>query len=156
MMSVEIEGLEKVERTLQGLMAALSPAARRKLGLRIGQAARRANTIRIGRNVAPDGTPFERRKPQPGRLRRKRGKMFRKLRTIRHLRLARTPDEITLSFEGADAKIARVHHFGLRDRVSEKNKTMVKYPARPLLGLSREDLQAIEAVVLAHLADGMR
>jgi phage virion morphogenesis protein len=150
-MDTEIAGLERLERTLADLSAAMSAAGLRKLGLRIGQAARRANTARIGRNVAPDGSPFA---PRKGKL---RARMFRKLRTVRHLRLTRRADGIALSFSGRDARIARVHHFGLRDKPWPKSSgKTVKYAARPLLGLSRADLEAIEDVLLAELAAAWR
>jgi phage virion morphogenesis protein len=152
-MSETIEGMERLDHTLDGLAAALSPAGRRKLGLKIGQQIRRANVARIGKNVAPDGTPFTPRLRQKSKKKLK-NRMFTKLKATQHMRLTRTPDEITLSFKGRSGRIAEVHHFGLRDRV---NKTTThKYAARPLLGFSQSDLDAIEDLLLAHVAEGIR
>jgi phage virion morphogenesis protein len=46
--------------------------------------------------------------------------------------------------------MARVHHYGLRDRPSRKGKE-VQYESRPLLGISEQDLKMIEEVMISRL-----
>ncbi|MDR1229700.1 MAG: phage virion morphogenesis protein [Azoarcus sp.] len=154
-MSADIEGLTEVDMALDGLAAALSPAGRRKLGLKLGQLLRRENQCRIAANVAPDGTAFAPRLRQKGKKAR-RGKMFRKLRQSRNMQITRSPDEVKLAFRSHTNRLAVVHHFGLRDKVTPKAKKQTKYAARPLLGFSRADLDAIEMLLLTHVETGLR
>jgi phage virion morphogenesis protein len=49
------------------------------------------------------------------------------------------------------ANIARVHQYGLRDRV-ERDGPTVKYDARELLGFTPDELDMIESEVLNHLS----
>jgi phage gpG-like protein len=53
------------------------------------------------------------------------------------------------------ARIARVHQFGLRDKVNSSG-AMATYPRRELLGLSKADRMAIARQVIDSLgcADG--
>ncbi|MDR2924999.1 MAG: phage virion morphogenesis protein [Azoarcus sp.] len=60
-----------------------------------------------------------------------------------------------LEFGGKAGRIAAVHHFGLRDNVVPGSKE-VTYAARPLLGFSRDDLEALENLLLDHVAAGLR
>ncbi|TAL53826.1 phage virion morphogenesis protein [Pandoraea sp.] len=134
------------------LLAQLSPAARRHLARQIATDLRRRQQQRIAAQTNPDGTPYEPRKPQfRGKAGRIRRKMFPKLRLARHLKTSATPDHAMLYFTGQVQHVARVHHYGLRDRVQRRGP-VVKYPARGLLGLSDEDCRSIEALVLNHLA----
>ncbi len=154
-MSDGIEGLKEVNMALNGLMAALSPAGRRKIGLKLGQLLRKENQRRIAANVAPDGSAFEPRKPQSGK-KNLRTKMFGKLRQSSHIRIKAGSDEVRIEFKSRAGQIAAVHHFGLRDKISDKVKKTVRYPARPLLGFSKDDLEAMEALILDHVAAGLR
>ncbi len=117
----------------QQTIAALSPARRRQLIRKLLVIMRQRNIERIRRNVDPDGQPWEARKR---RRRRGSNKMMQGLAKARKMRLIANADAGTLGF--GDNLIARVHHYGLRDKVS-KNGPTVKYPARPLLGISDED-----------------
>jgi phage virion morphogenesis protein len=73
---------------LNGLIAALSPAARRKLAGEIAKELRKSQQQRIKLQKAPDGSPYQARKRQP--LRAKTGRikraMFQKLRTSRYMK----------------------------------------------------------------------
>ena len=73
---------------LNGLIAALSPAARRKLAGEIAKELRKSQQQRIKQQKAPDGSPYQARKRQP--LRAKSGRikraMFQKLRTSRYMK----------------------------------------------------------------------
>lgn len=66
---------------LNGLIAALSPAGRRKLAGEIAKQLRTTQQQRIKEQKAPDGSPYQARKRQP--LRAKKGRikraMFQKL-----------------------------------------------------------------------------
>nr|DAV90956.1 MAG TPA: virion morphogenesis protein [Caudoviricetes sp.] len=92
--------------------------------------------IRLQRN--PDGTAFEPRRvtarSKKGRIKRQ---MFAKLRTTKYLKTAATADSASVQFDGKVQRIARVHHYGLRDRV-RRNGPEARYPARRLLGVNDE------------------
>lgn len=80
----------------------------------------------------------------------KREQMFRRLRTARFLKANATPDGAEVGFSGAAARIARVHQYGLRDRVNDSG-AMATYPRRELLGLSKADRMAIARQVIDSL-----
>lgn len=63
--------------------------------------------------------------------------MFAKLRTTKYLKTAASADSASVQFEGKVQRIARVHHYGLRDRVSHKGPE-VRYAERRLLGVNNE------------------
>ncbi|CAM3293406.1 phage virion morphogenesis protein [Xenorhabdus nematophila] len=77
-------------------------------------------------------------------------RMFKKLATARYLRLSATDREAVIFFAPKAAAVARVHQFGLKERMHGKN-IEVHYPARRLLGLTTQDIQHIEEQILAHL-----
>lgn len=78
-----------------------------------------------------------------GRIKRQ---MFAKLRTTKYLKTAATEDSASVQFDGKVQRIARVHHYGLRDRV-RRNGPEARYPARRLLGVNDE----VETVTLNTL-----
>lgn len=94
------------------------------------------NNIRLQRN--PDGSGYEPRKvtarTKKGRIKRQ---MFAKLRTAKYLKTAASADSASVQFAGKAQRIARVHHYGLRDRVSRKGLE-VRYSQRRLLGVNDE------------------
>lgn len=55
--------------------------------------------------------------------------MFAKLRTTKYLKTAASADSASVQFEGKVQRIARVHHYGLRDRVSRKGPRSVTQSA---------------------------
>ena len=63
--------------------------------------------------------------------------MFAKLRTAKYLKTAASADSASVQFAGKAQRIARVHHYGLRDRVSRKGLE-VRYSQRRLLGVNDE------------------
>ncbi|EHD23641.1 MULTISPECIES: phage virion morphogenesis protein [Brenneria] len=71
----------------------------------------------------------------------KKQDMFRRLRTSRWLRARSDTSGATIGFFGIAAYIARVHQFGLRDRVG--GTASVNYPRRVLLGLNEADRRII-------------
>ncbi|HDI5643043.1 TPA: phage virion morphogenesis protein, partial [Salmonella enterica] len=82
-----------------------------------------------------------------GRIKRQ---MFAKLRTTKYLRTAASADSASVQFEGKVQRIARVHHYGLRDRVSPKGG-VIKYPSRKLLGLNEHTENEVRDLLLKYL-----
>lgn len=142
------------EDRLNGLIAALSPAARRKLAGEIAKQLRAAQQQRIKQQKAPDGSPYKTRKRQP--LRAKTGRikraMFQKLRTSRYMKASGRENSAVVGFTGKVQRIARVHQYGLRDRPRAYAED-VKYPQRQLLGLSDINIKEIELLVVKHISN---
>lgn len=133
-----MDDLQRVDDWLAALLANLEPAARNRMMRQLAQELRRSQqqNIRLQRN--PDGTTFEARRvtarSKKGRIKRQ---MFAKLRTTKYLKTAATADSASVQFDGKVQRIARVHHYGLRDRV-RRNGPEARYPARHLLGVNDE------------------
>lgn len=133
-----MDNLHKVDEWLAALLANLEPAARQRMMRELAQELRRnqQNNIRLQRN--PDGSGYEPRKvkarTKKGRIKRH---MFSKLHTAKYLKTAACADSASVQFAGEVQRIARVHHYGLRDRVSRKGPE-VRYAVRKLLGVSEE------------------
>ena len=133
-----MDDLQRVDDWLAALLANLEPAARNRMMRQLAQELRRSQqqNIRLQRN--PDGTTFEPRRvtarSKKGRIKRQ---MFAKLRTTKSLKTAATADSASVQFDGKVQRIARVHHYGLRDRV-RRNGPEARYPARRLLGVNDE------------------
>ncbi|WP_211777908.1 phage virion morphogenesis protein [Klebsiella sp. 10] len=128
--------LQEVDTWLDALLAGLEPAARKRMMRELAQQLRRSQqkNIRMQRN--PDGTAYEPRRvtarTKQGRIRRQ---MFAKLRTTKYLKAVASKDAASVEFDNKVQRIARVHHYGLRDRVSKKGPN-VQYDKRRLLGLN--------------------
>ena len=137
---------------LTGLIAALSPAARRKLAGEIAKELRKSQQQRIKLQKSPDGSPYQARKRQP--LRAKTGRikraMFQKLRTNRYMKASGRENSAVVEFTGKVQRIARVHQYGLKDRPNELAQD-VQYPERQLLGIGQNDKQLIEEVIIKYL-----
>ncbi|MEG6141691.1 phage virion morphogenesis protein [Enterobacter kobei] len=133
-----MDDLQRVDDWLAALLANLEPAARNRMMRQLAQELRRSQqqNIRLQRN--PDGTTFEPRRvtarSKKGRIKRQ---MFAKLRTTKYLKTAATADSASVQFDGKVQRIARVHHYGLRDRV-RRNGPEARYPVRRLLGVNDE------------------
>lgn len=133
-----MDNLHKVDDWLAALLANLEPAARKRMMHELAQELRRnqQNNIRLQRN--PDGTAYEPRRvtarTKKGRIKRQ---MFTKLRTAKYLKTAASADSASVQFAGQVQRIARVHHYGLRDRVSRKGPE-IRYSQRRLLGVNDE------------------
>lgn len=137
-----MDNLHKVDEWLAALLANLEPAARQRMMRELAQELRRnqQQNIRLQRN--PDGSGYEPRKvtarTKKGRIKRQ---MFSKLRTAKYLKTAASADSASVQFEGMVQRIARVHHYGLRDRINNKG-AMIKYTKRELLGIN-SDVKAL-------------
>ena len=57
----------------------------------------------------------------------------------------------SVGYEGSSARIASVHQFGAVDAVADGGP-MVRYPERPLLGVSTADRAWVQARLLDHLS----
>lgn len=130
--------LQEVDAWSDALLAGLEPAARKRMMRELAQQLRRSQqkNIRMQRN--PDGTAYEPRRvtarTKTGRIRRQ---MFSKLRTAKYLKAVASPDSASVEFDSRVQRIARVHHYGLRERVSRKGPE-VRYAERRLLGLNTD------------------
>lgn len=146
-----MDNLHKVDEWLTALLANLEPAARQRMMRELAQQLRRnqQNNIRLQRN--PDGTGYEPRKvtarTKKGRIKRQ---MFLKLRTAKYLKTAASADSASVQFEGKVQRIARVHHYGLRDRVS-RNGPEIYYAERRLLGINDVTKLSIRDTLLRWL-----
>ena len=88
-----------------------------------------------------------------GGVKRKAAAMFSKLRTASHLKAGATPDEAYVQFTARASRLARIHHFGLKDRVVPDGPE-TQYPQRELLGFSQADDEAILALIAEDLGLG--
>lgn len=146
-----MDDLQRVDDWLAALLANLEPAARNRMMRQLAQELRRSQqqNIRLQRN--PDGTAFEPRRvtarSKKGRIKRQ---MFAKLRTTKYLKAAATADSASVQFEGKVQRIARVHHYGLRDRV-RRNGPEARYPVRRLLGVNDQSQLITHEAILRWL-----
>ncbi|HFU6555087.1 TPA: phage virion morphogenesis protein [Klebsiella variicola] len=146
--------LQEVDAWLDALLAGLEPAARKRMMRELAQQLRRSQqkNIRMQRN--PDGTAYEPRRvtarTKQGRIRRQ---MFAKLRTTKYLKAFASQDAASVEFESRVQRIARVHHYGLRDRVSRKGAE-VKFSERRLLGVNNEVEELTRDILLRWIIGG--
>jgi len=145
--------LHEVEAWLNALLAQLEPAARKKMLREVARDVRRIQQANITAQRAPDGTAWEPRRvtarTKPGRIRRK---MFAKLKTTKYLKAQASADQAEIAFAPAVKKLARVHHYGLRDRVNSRG-TVVKYAERPLIGISDKVSKLVQHILLRWLIE---
>lgn len=144
--------LTALQERLAGLIASLSPAARRQMAADIAKKLHISQQQRIKRQQAPDGTPYAARKRQPVRSKKGRIKreMFAKLRTNRFMKATGNDSAAMVEFTGKVQRMVRVHQYGLKDRPN-RNSRDVQYEARQLFGFTRDDEQMIEDVIIRHL-----
>ncbi|MCC5070812.1 phage virion morphogenesis protein [Xanthomonas campestris] len=147
-----MDELTALENWAAPLLARLQPGERRKLARKIGMELRRSQSQRIGRQQAPDGTPYAPRKEQlrdkAGRVKRK--KMFAKLRQAKYFKVSASPTQVSVGFVGRVSRVARVHQEGLSESV-RPGGPRARYERRVLLGLTEQDRQLIHNQLLNHL-----
>ncbi|MEP8463978.1 phage virion morphogenesis protein [Enterobacter hormaechei] len=147
-----MDNLHKVDEWLAALLANLEPAARQRMMRELAQELRlnQQHNIRLQRN--PDGSGYEPRKvtarTKKGRIKRQ---MFSKLRTAKYLKTAASADSASVQFAGQVQRIARVHHYGLRDRAI-KNGLLIQYSKRRLLGINSALRTEIRHLLIQYLA----
>ncbi|MGX9826761.1 phage virion morphogenesis protein [Enterobacter roggenkampii] len=134
---------------LNGLIAAQSPTARRRLAGEIAKELRKSQQQRIKLQKAPDGSPYQARKRQS--LRAKTGRikraMFHKLRTSRYMKATGRENSAVVEFTGKVQRIAQVHQYGLKDRPNPHSRD-VQYAARQLLGFNQKDKEIVESFIM--------
>lgn len=141
------------EDKLAGLIASLSPAARRRMAAEIAKQLRVSQQQHIKRQQAPDGTPYAARKRQPvkGKKGRVKRAMFTKLRTNRYMKAKGTNEAAVVEFTGRVQRMARVHQEGLEEKPNRFSKG-VQYEVRPLLGLSTNEKDIVEKMLTSFLS----
>lgn len=144
--------VQRYEDQLAGLLTQIDGKARRQLAREIAKQLRQSQQRRITAQLNPDGSAFEKRKPQ---IRERKGKlrrtMFAKLRTTKYLKTEATANAAVTGFVSEVERIARVHQYGLRDR-AQRDGPEIQYPMRELLGFSDFDIDKISDMLLIHLA----
>jgi len=143
--------LDQLETWAGALLAKLSPAEVRKFARTIAQDLRRSQRRRILAQRNPDGSAFAPRKLRTGGTKRLRaGKMFNKISQAKYLKAKSEGDSAVVEFTGPAERIARIHQFGLRDRVAPRGPE-VRYPSRQLLGFTAAELERVRDLILQHL-----
>lgn len=77
--------------------------------------------------------------------------MFQKLRTSRYMKASGRENSAVVEFTSKVQRIARVHQYGLKDK-PVRNSAAVDYPERQLLGISEDDRQRVEQIIIDTLA----
>ena len=149
------QGLEAIGPYFEDMLADISPARRKAVARKIGQALRRSNTRRIAANVEPDGGAMEKRKPRRERVRdRAKAKMFRKLRYARNFKIKPASDGVEIAPIGRVAGVAAIHHFGLTGyvgRTPDGKAIRTRYAERQLLGFADTDIDELTDTLLEWL-----
>lgn len=147
-----MDNLHEVDAWLDALLAKLEPAERKRMLREVARDMRRIQQANMTAQRAPDGSAWEPRRvsarTKPGRIKRK---MFVKLKTAKYLKTKATGDSAEVVFIPAVQRLARVHHYGLRDRVSKRGVT-IKYTERPLLGFNPEIRSLIKDVLISWVS----
>lgn len=138
------DSLNHLNDQFDGLIEALSPQARKQLAKQIATTLRKSQAQRIKANKNPDGSAYAERKPQPGHIKRKL--MFQKLVRTKWLKKKASPNAASVEFVPTVSRIVRAHQYGLRGRL--KGYIEVQYPQRELLGFTKEELAAVEELLL--------
>ncbi|MBL0517679.1 phage virion morphogenesis protein [Aeromonas caviae] len=145
------DDLSRLTSWADGLLASMEPAARRQLAGEMARTLRASQAQRIRANRQPDGSPMAPRKPQPklkqgrGRLRRK---MFFKISSPAWLKARASEQQAVVEFVGTANRLATIHQYGLKDRIKGRE---IRYPARELLGITHQEVEKLEELLLAHL-----
>lgn len=150
------DSLDQLAAWAAPLLAQLTPAARRAAMREVAKVLRQRQAERIKAQQNPDGTPYEARRPRhqlkakTGAIRRD---MFARMRRPANLRMSSSSEEAVVFINPRAAATARVHQFGLRDKVDwrQSKSPTVRYAQRELLGLAKSDAEAIAKVVEQHL-----
>ncbi|MGY6039047.1 phage virion morphogenesis protein [Aeromonas sp. AE23HZ002T15] len=143
--------LSRLTRWADGLLTSMEPTARRQLAGEMARTLRVSQAQRIRANLQPNGNPMTPRKPQPklkkdrGRLRRK---MFFKISNTTWLKAHTSEQQAVVEFVGTANRLATIHQYGLKDRIKGRE---IRYPARELLGITNQEIEQLEELLLAHL-----
>ncbi|ELM3616083.1 phage virion morphogenesis protein [Aeromonas sobria] len=142
--------LSRLTSWADGLLASMTPAARRQLMGELARNLRASQSKRIRANIQPDGSSMTLRKPLK-KLAKKRGatrrKMFQHLVSPRWLKATSTEHQAVVEFVGSANRLATIHQYGLKDRIKGRE---ISYPARELLGITNQEVEKLEELLLAH------
>ncbi|WCH24348.1 phage virion morphogenesis protein [Aeromonas salmonicida] len=145
------DDLSRLTRWADGLLASMEPAARRQLAGEMARKLRDSQAGRIRTNIQPDGSPMTPRKPQP-KLKKGRGrlcrKMFFKITSRTWLKASATQSQAVVEFVGSANRLATIHQYGLKDRIKGR---VIRYPARELLGITNQEVELLDELLLTHL-----
>ncbi|MFC0155947.1 phage virion morphogenesis protein [Xanthomonas dyei] len=149
-----MDELTALENWAAPLLARLQPGERRTLARKIGTELRRSQSQRIGKQQAPDGSPYAPRKQQlrdkSGRV--KRAKMFAKLRQAKYFKVSASPNQVSVGFVGRVSRIARVHQEGRTDQIRPSGPKIL-YEKRILVGFAIQDRRATSDAIMHHLSE---
>ena len=144
--------LELLSEHLGVMLIKLSDTERRQLEMDIARKLRVTQKKRITSQKNSDGSAYI---PRKTRLRDKKNKiknkMFNLIKNATYMRIERTAQGVAVGFTNRVAFIARVHQYGLRDKVDKDGPT-VKYASRELLGFTDTEMNMIENEVINYLA----
>ncbi|MFC5705410.1 phage virion morphogenesis protein [Aeromonas eucrenophila] len=147
------DDLSHLTHWADGLLASMEPAARRQLASEMARTLRASQAQRIRANLQPDGHPMAPRKPQlklkkgRGRLRRK---MFFKISNTTWLKARASEQQAVVEFVGTANRLATIHQYGLKDRIKGRE---IRYPARDMLGITNQEIEQLEALLLIHFTN---
>lgn len=150
------DSLDQLAAWAAPLLAQLTPAARRAAMREVAKVLRQRQAERIKAQQNPDGTPYEARRPRhqlkakAGAIRRD---MFARMRRPANLRMSSSSEEAAVFINTRAAATARVHQYGLRDKVDwrQAKSPTVRYARRELLGFADDDVDAIAETLLHHI-----
>lgn len=149
------DSLDQLAAWAAPLLAQLTPAARRAAMREVAKVLRQRQAERIKAQQNPDGTPYEARRPRQ-QLKAKAGAirrdMFARMRRPANLRMSSSSEEAVVFINPRAAATARVHQYGLRDKVDWRmaKSPTVRYARRTILGLAPDDVNAIGDHLLNH------
>jgi phage virion morphogenesis protein len=147
-----MDNLQQVDAWLAALLNQLEPAQRSRMLREVARDVRKIQQANITAQRAPDGTAWEPKRitarTKKGRIRRK---MFTKLKTAKYLKAQANANQAEVFFTGQVQRLARVHHYGLRDKVN-RGGTEVKYAKRMLLGVNGELEHSVRNSLMCWLA----
>lgn len=149
---MDTDDLSRLTSWADGLLTSMEPAARRQLSGEMARTLRTSQTQRIRANLQPDGNPMTPRKPLK-QLAKKRGatrrKMFQHLVSPHWLKATSTEHQAIVEFVGSANRLATIHQYGLKDRIKGRE---IRYPARELLGITTQEVEQLEELLLIHIA----
>lgn len=149
------DALEQLAQWATPLLQRMEPAGRKAAMLEVANYLRKSQAQRIADQRNPDGSPYEPRRPREQLAKRQgaiRAEMFMGLRKARNLQRKATADMASVAMNPSVSYVARVHHYGLSDKVDRRDprSPVVRYASRELLGYTSVDIQEIEEILLRH------
>ncbi|WP_265281255.1 phage virion morphogenesis protein [Verminephrobacter aporrectodeae] len=151
--------LKALEDWVAPLLDRLSDSERRKLAVTVAKSLRASNVASMRAQQSPDGDPWAPRKQPKRNLRgairsqaqRKAGmQMFTGMRSAGYLKAQGSTSDAVVGFVARVQRIARVHHFGLPDRV-KVGGPVYQYPERELLGITAPQIEHVRDLIIAHV-----